>query len=71
MCKRCGAVRETKLKVLQRISRSRSPTKPLEKELAQTLKHCRQRYHTLQSNYRALLHALHKSRIRCKQLLSR
>ena len=32
--KRCGAVRQTKLKVLQRISQCRSPTKPLEKELA-------------------------------------
>ena len=37
MRKRCGAVRQTKLKVLQRILQCRSPTKPLEKELAQTL----------------------------------
>ena len=69
--KRCSAVRQMKLKVLQRISQCRSATKPLEKELAQTLKHCRQRFNKLQSTHRALLHALDKSRIRCKQLLSR
>ena len=64
-------MRLTKLKVLQRISQCRSPTKPLEKELAQTLKHCQQRFNKLQCTHRVVLHALHKSRIRCKQLLSR
>ena len=58
-------MRQTKLKVLQRISQCRLPTKPLEKELALTLKHCRQRFNKFQSTHQAVLHALHKSRTMC------
>ena len=68
--KRCGDVRQRNFKVLHRVSQSQSPTKLLQKEPAQTRKHCRQGFKKLQSTDRALLHALHKSWIMCKQLLS-